>query len=435
MTSTTTIAESGKGEPMELMLQAITLWLIIQLLFTIWNLRQMPKLGNELHSYGWEQQYDCSQQNSNIAHTHTYSDTVTDSSRAATSSAKSINSSSEEKPMLSVLIPVRNEEVNIRECLESVLACRTDSIELEVLVINDHSEDGTAEEVRHVIEQDSRVQLYEGQPLPKGWMGKSYACHQLSQKAQGEWWLFVDADVRLGPEALEAAMITARSQQTGMISGFPRMETGTWLERLVVPMMAFVIGYHLPIMMVRRSPRPFYLAVTGAWMMIHRNSYIRCGGHKHIFNHIVEDMELAKAVKKAGDPVTLADVQRHTSARMYRNAAQVWEGYKKNMFAGTGRNPLLVLCITVLYTLLFLWPVIMLVYGLVTIQPDVIGWSAAAIIIGMLSKGIIDHHSGKPFWMGVLLPVSALCMILILLDSWLAGIRGKGYSWKGRTYG
>lgn len=420
---------------MELMLQALTLWLIIQLLFTIWNLRQMPKLGSRLHSYGWEQQYGYSQQNSNTPGTHTYSDTGTDPADAAFVSAKTPYSSSGKKPLLSVLIPVRNEEINIRECLESVLSCRTDSIELEVLVINDHSEDGTADEVRRVMEHNSRVRLYEGQPLPEGWMGKSYACHQLSQEAQGEWWLFVDADVRLGPEALEAAMITARSQQTGMISGFPRMETGTWLEHLVVPMMAFVIGYHLPILMVRRSPHPSYLAVTGAWMMIHRDSYIRCGGHMRIFNHIVEDMELAKAVKKAGDPVTLADVQRYTSARMYRNAAQVWEGYKKNIFAGTGRKPLLVLGITVLYTLLFIWPVIMLVYGLFTMQTGLIGWSAIAMLIGMLSKGIIDHHSGKPFWMGILLPASALCMILILLDSWLTSIRGKGYSWKGRTYG
>lgn len=419
---------------MELMLQAITLWLVIQLLFTIWNLRQMPKLGSRLHSYGWEQQYDYSQQNSNTP--HTYSGTAAEPVDGLTASrGKDLASTGKHRPLLSILIPVRDEEINIRECLESVLSCRTDSIELEILVMNDYSEDGTISEVKKVMARDSRVHLYEGQPLPEGWMGKSYACHQLSQHAQGEWWLFVDADVRLGPEALEAAMITARSQQTGLISGFPRMETATWLERLVVPMMAFVIGYHLPIMMVRRSPRPFYLAVTGAWLMIHRDSYVRCGGHKHIFNHIVEDMELAKAVKKAGDPVTLADVQRHTSARMYRNAAQVWEGYKKNIFAGTGRNPLLVLGITALYTLLFIWPLLMLIYGLITMQMELIGWSAAAVLAGMLSKGIIDHHSGKPFWMGVLLPASALCLILILLDSWFAGIKGKGYSWKGRTYG
>ncbi len=394
---------------MELLLMVITCWLLLQLAFTIWNLSRMPKLGKPVQRQAWEQEYD-------------FPDQVT----ACTDG---------DKPLLSVLIPARNEERNIRECLESISACRTDTMKLEILVMNDHSEDDTEAEIRQTMANDDRIRLFHGTTLPQGWMGKSYACHQLSLHARGEWWLFVDADVRLEPEALEAAMVTARSQRTGLISGFPRMETGTWLEHIVVPMMAFIIGYHLPIMMIRRSPRPVFLAVTGALLMIHRDSYKRSGGHAHIYNHIVEDMELARAVKQAGDPVTLADVHRHTSARMYRNAAEVWEGYKKNIFAGTGRNPLLVFGVSIFYALLFLLPLVMLIWSLVTAQPVLAAWAGAAVLIGMITKGIIDRFSGKSFWLGLLMPISAACLILILLDSWIASLNGKGYRWKGRTYG
>ncbi len=407
MTSMTNTANGEKGESMELLLIVITCWLVLQLAFTIWNLAQMPKLGRPVQRQSWEQQYDFPEQ----------------------------APEADKKPLLSVLIPARNEQLNIQECLESISACRTDTVELEILVMNDHSEDHTEAEIRKVMAHDDRIRLFHGGTLPEGWLGKSYACHQLSLHARGDWWLFVDADVRLERDALEAAMVTARAQRTGLISGFPRMETGTWLEHIVVPMMAFIIGYHLPIMMIRRSPRPVFLAVTGAWLMIHRDSYTRSGGHAHIYNHIVEDMELARAVKQAGDPVTLADVHHHTSARMYRNAAEVWEGYKKNIFAGTGRNPLLVFGVTIFYTLLFLLPLATLIWALSTGQPVLAGWAGMATGIGMITKGIIDHFSGKSFWLGLLMPISAACLILILLDSWIASLNGKGYRWKGRTYG
>ncbi|MGV7118476.1 glycosyltransferase [Paenibacillus kyungheensis] len=396
-------------------LQIIVFWLLIQLVFTIWNLSRMPRLGISLSNKSSYYQPSASTDRSPV-----------DPYRSTNPHAK---------PLLSIMVPARNEEINIRECLVSILNCRTDSIEIEILVMNDHSEDRTVAEIEKVMQQDQRVRLFHSDPLPEGWMGKSYACHQLVQHAQGEWWLFIDADVRLEVEGLEAAMVTARSQGKGLISGFPRMETGTWLERIVVPMMSFVIAYHLPIMMVRRSRSPLFLAVTGAWLMIHPDSYARSGGHEGIYKQIVEDMELARAVKRIGDPVTLANVQHYTSARMYRNAAQVWEGYKKNIFVGAGRSAVLAVGISVYYGLLFILPVLTLIYSLVTVDTMLIGWSLLSILIGMMTKSIIDVYHGKPFWMGVYMPVSAACLIGIMLDSWHAGANGTGYNWKGRNYG
>lgn len=398
-------------------LQAITVWLVLQLMFTIWNLSRMPKLGQPLSSKG----------------SYYRPSMVTDDHGIADSTLTQADPMV--KPLLTIMIPARNEEINIRACLQSVLDCRTDSIDIEVLVMNDHSEDRTVDEIQRIIQHDKRVHLFHSAPLPEGWMGKSYACHQLVQHAKGEWWLFIDADVRLEVEGLEAAMITARSQGKGLISGFPRMETGTWLEKILVPMMAFVIAYHLPIIMVRRSRSPLFVAVTGAWLMVHPESYARAGGHESIANQIVEDMELARAVKRTGDPVTLANVQQYTSARMYRNAAQVWEGYKKNIFVGAGRSPLLAIGISVYYGLLFILPLFVLIYSLCMIDVYLISWSFAAILLGMITKSIIDRYHGKPIWMGIYMPISAICLIGIMMDSWRAGANGTGYNWKGRNYG
>ena len=365
-----------------MIMQGLTVWLVVQLIFTIWNLSRMPKLGQSLSSHSTYYQPSVASHDQVIAdHNH--------------------KNGQRSNPLLSIMIPARNEEINIQECLESVLNCRTDSIDIEVLVMNDHSEDNTVAQIEKVMQQDKRVRLFHSEPLPEGWMGKSYACHQLVQHAQGDWWLFIDADVRLEVEGLEAAMITACSQGKGLISGFPRMETDTWLEKIVVPMMSFVIAYHLPIMMVRRSRSPFFLAVTGAWLMIHPDSYARSGGHEGIFNQIVEDMELARAVKRIGDPVTLANVQHYTSARMYRNAAQVWEGYKKNIFVGAGRSPLLAIGISIYYGLLFILPVITLIYSLCTLDTMLMIYSLLSIVIGMITKSIIDVYHGKPIWMGI----------------------------------
>lgn len=382
--------------------------LAVQLLFSIWNRSKLPLLGEP------------------------------DGNKNSTVDRGEVNRLSptdpDKKTKVSVLIPARNEQIHIKDCVESVLAADTEGIQLEVIVLNDRSEDKTGEILEQLARTDHRLRILQGKELPSGWMGKSYACHQLAQQAAGEWWLYMDADVRLEKEALTAVLATALVQEKGLVTGFPRQITVSWLEKLVVPIMKFTIISHLPIVMVRGSQDPRFVAATGAFMFIHRDTYRAAGGHEAIKGDLLDDMQLARAVKKAGHPVTLADVHHHTRTRMYQNAAEVWNGYKKNMYEGLGRSGFLLAGILFMYAALYLLPLISFLFGMFTWDVETLVLGAVGTILGMLVKRAADVTGSHPFWLALLHPVSMICVIAIGISSWLGAVTGKGYVWKGRHY-
>lgn len=385
--------------------------LAVQLLFSIWNRSKLPLLGEPDGSKN---------------------PTVESSEDTCLSPIDHIDP--DKKPKVSVLIPARNEQIHIKDCVESVLAADTEDIQLEVIVLNDRSEDNTGEILEQLARKDHRVRILEGKELPSGWMGKSYACHQLAQQAAGEWWLYMDADVRLEKEALTAVLATALAQKKGLVTGFPRQITATWLEKLVIPMMKFTIISHLPVVMVRGSQDSRFVAATGAFMFIHRETYRAAGGHEAIKGDLLDDMQLARAVKKAGHPVTLADVHRHTRTRMYQNAAEVWNGYKKNMYEGLGRSGFLLAGILFMYAALYLLPPISFLLGIFMGDVEAVIFGAAGTLLGMFVKRTADVTGSHPFWLALLHPVSIMCVIAIGISSWLGAVTGKGYMWKGRHY-
>ncbi|QKS60146.1 glycosyltransferase [Paenibacillus barcinonensis] len=336
--------------------------------------------------------------------------------------------------LVSVLIPARNERLHIEECLESVLASHTKGFRMEVLVLDDRSEDETAALVQAIADRDPRVRLLYGTDLPAGWMGKSHACHRLVQEARGEWFMFVDADVRVMPDAIRQTVAAGSAQGGGLVTGFPYQVVKTWMEKLVVPMMMFTIISHLPIFMIRRSANPMFVAATGAFLLIHRTSYEASGGHAAIQGHLVDDMSLAKAVKRAGHPVMLADVHDVTSTRMYQNGEEVWNGYKKNMYEGMGRRDVLLLGTMLMYSVMYIVPPLGLVVGLLTGNATSILYGFTGTLLGIAVKRVSDHVGGQPWWLSLLQPISMACVIAIGMASWQAGRSGKGYVWKGRRY-
>ncbi|WP_019914976.1 glycosyltransferase [Paenibacillus sp. HW567] len=379
-------------------LQGIIVILLLQLLFALWNASQLPKLGAMRGSMG---DGECS-------------------------------CSGKEAARLSVLIPARDEAGNISDCLTSIMACSAAGIEVEILVLDDHSSDGTGRLAAAA--GGSRVRVMQGRELPEGWLGKSFACAQLAEAAGGEWLLFLDADVRLRPNALQQAADAAKMQGRGLITGFPRQITGTWLERLVVPLMGFTIICHLPLPLVRGTHDPRFVAAHGGFMLIHRDSYFTSGGHKAIRSELVDDMALARAVKRAGEPVSLADIADDSNMRMYHYAAEVWRGYRKNIYAGVGRNPLLLLAMLAFYLLLYVLPFGIAIYSVLN------GWSIEALysllayFAGAAVKRISDASGRQPVWLCLLMPFSMLCLTAIGLSSWRGSYSGQGYEWKGRRY-
>lgn len=384
---------------MILLLQIISGCLLLQLLFALWNTSRLPKLGVV---------------------------------ERAVPSISQIPLTPEGVPRLSVLIPARDEADNITACLASVLSCRSVGWDFEVLVLDDRSSDGTGELAAAT--GDHRVKVLAGRELPEGWLGKSNACVQLAEAAAGAWLLFLDADIRLRPGALEAAMLTAAAQGGGLVTGFPGQVTRSWLEKLIVPLMNFTIICHLPIPLVRGSRDPRFVAAHGGFILIHRDSYTRCGGHADIRAELVDDMALARAVKVSGDPVTLANVVEYTEMRMYHNAKEVWNGYRKNIYAGLGRRPLLLFGLLIVYTMLYVVPIVLLIFAGLTHHGALALWALLAALIGIAIKRTSDASAKQELWLCLLVSVSMLGLGAIAISSWRGAQSAQGYEWKGRWY-
>ncbi|WP_141504100.1 glycosyltransferase [Paenibacillus luteus] len=382
---------------MEIVLWSVAALLSLQLVFAAWNVRQLPLFGQLGHSSG-----------------------------------KLIP---EEGVQLSVLIPARNEQGNIIECLQSIQRClpaNQSDKRIEVIILDDRSEDETARLVEQFSAEDQRFRLVRGLEKPDGWVGKAYACHQLSMQARGAWYLYVDADTRLRQSALETVLQAISGQAIGFISGFPEQQTGSWLEKLVVPMMGFTIACHLPIRLVSASSDPRFAAAHGGWIAISRATYEAAGGHEANAGQLVDDVALMRAVKRAGHPVVLADVRQQVSMRMYHNASEVWSGYKKNIFAGVGRSGLLLAAVLAIYVLLYLLPFMMLLVS--PLYPALLPSALTGYLLGIAVKAVADRSQGQPWLLALFIPFSIGAVVAIGAASWLSAKFGTGYVWKGRMY-
>ena len=235
-------------------------------------------------------------------------------------------------PSLSVLIPARNEESAIGAALQAVLASR--GVEFEVVVLDDHSDDATADVVAAIVERDPRVRLLQGQPLPAGWCGKQFACSILARAARHSLLVFLDADVRLAPDGLARITAFLEESRADLVSGIPRQETGTLVEKLVIPLIHFVLLGFLPLGRMRRYRHPAYAAGCGQLFLARRSAYEAAGGHAAIQASLHDGITLPRAFRTAGFRTDLCDMTEIATCRMYQTAGDVWRGLAKNATTG-----------------------------------------------------------------------------------------------------
>ena len=231
-----------------------------------------------------------------------------------------------------MLIPARNEEHSIGAAVQTVLASR--GVELEVLVLDDHSEDATADVVSAIAERDSRVRLLRGQPLPAGWCGKQFACSLLARPLAIPFCVFLDADVRLAPDGLARMAAFLEQSNADLVSGIPLQETGTLVEKLVIPLNHFVLLCFLPLVRMRRNRHPAYAAGCGQFFLARRNAYEAAGGHTAIRSSLHDGITLPRAFRAAGFRTDLCDLTEIATCRMYHTARDVWLGLAKNATEG-----------------------------------------------------------------------------------------------------
>ncbi len=254
---------------------------------------------------------------------------------------------------VSVLVPARDEASTIAACLDAVLAS-TGVRDLEVLVLDDASSDGTAEVARRAAGGDPRVTVLHGADLPTGWLGKPHALHQLRERATGSLLVTLDADVRLAPGGLAAACDLLRRHRLSLVSPYPRQVAITTAERLVQPLLQWSWLTLLPLRVAERSPRPSLSAANGQLSVLDADALDAAGGFAAVRGEVLDDVALLRAVKAGGGRGVVVDGTDLATCRMYDGWAQVRDGYTKSLWSiapSTLRSAALVLACSALWLL------------------------------------------------------------------------------------
>lgn len=327
-------------------------------------------------------------------------------------------------PPVAVLVPARNEAAVLDACLEALRAQRYPRLAIRVL--DDASTDETPAIVRRHAAADPRVQLLEGAPLPEGWTGKCHACHQLSEGTEAELLLFIDADVRLAPDAVASAVSALLSSDAGLLSLFPEQETRTLGEHLTVPLLSFILLGFLPMRLAANSTLPSLSAANGQYMLFRKAAYQQIGGHGAVRGALVEDIQLARNIKAAGERLAIADGTGLVTCRMYRGWKEAYQGFSKNLYPAFGGRASGFWGALALVFGCFLWPWLTLPWGGVA--------SVAAIALGLGMRLALALRLRQSWVAVVLHPLGMAALILIALRSFAYARSGRSAPWKGRTY-
>ncbi|WP_368504649.1 glycosyltransferase family 2 protein [Alkalihalophilus sp. As8PL] len=332
------------------------------------------------------------------------------------------------QPLISVLVPIRNEERNVADLLASLSLLSYPN--LEFIFLDDGSTDGTNSLLYQHSKPFKSVKILKGKPLPKGWIGKVHACYQLGREASGDYLAFIDADIRLAPTTLDRTLYLMEDKNVGLITGFPHFPTTSILSKLLVPMQHMIVLLHLPLFIANRTTMPAFTAAHGAFMFFNRQAYDKAGGHEGVKYSLVEDVHLTRAVKNSGYKALLANITTEVQCHMYESNQEVWNGFSKNIFPGIGRSYLLAIILSLFYIFVFITPLPLAVMGIQSMNAVYF----LPLLLTFCIRFFIDWSLKQEKWLWVLMPFSAISLLLVLYRSMYLSIKGKGFEWKGRRY-
>jgi chlorobactene glucosyltransferase len=357
-----------------------------------------------------------------------------------------------EAPLISVCIPARNEERNIRACIEGLLA--QDYPNLEIIILDDRSTDGTPEILRGIIMesgsplperhgQASALHILNGSELPPGWAGKPHALYQAAPAAHGDWLCFIDADTFLSPSALSSCYAKAIETSADMFTIMTFQILGSFWEKVVMPLVMTALSVGFSPRKVNDPNRPDAIA-NGQFILIQRTVYDAIGGHESVKDQIVEDKAISEQVKWNGYRLIVADGHSVAKTRMYTSLPEIWEGWTKNIYLGLRDQKGLVYlgvfgAIVALLAALFLpvWPLLGFVWLL-----SGGGWMAGAVLFESLVfwgyliavRARIARAMEISPWYALTTPLGAAVFAGMMITSAFRVISGKGVIWKGRVY-
>ena len=339
-------------------------------------------------------------------------------------------------PLVSVIVPARNESATVGTVTRSVLA--TTYRPFELLVVDDRSTDDTAAVVQRLA--DSRVRLIRGEPLPDGWYGKPWACYQGYRAAQGELLLFTDADTRHEPELLAQAVGTLLRERAGLVTISPHQECVTFWERIVMPQIWFLLALRYQPAAVNQARRERDVIANGQFILTTREAYEAAGTHAAVRDEVAEDLALAQAFLRGSQKLHFAFADQLMATRMYHGLPHLIEGWSKNIYLGGRRSfphePVLralVPAMLIIAMLFWLVPPVALVAA--ALSPGVAHLVPATLVATGLSVMfwfLISYGMKIPIVYGLGYPLGALMALYIILRSSWRG--GRKVEWRGRVY-
>jgi chlorobactene glucosyltransferase len=343
-------------------------------------------------------------------------------------------------PMVSIIVPMRNEERNARQCIESLMSQEYSNF--EVIVVDDGSEDDTLKILKEFDSKHSNFKLVEGAPTPEGWIGKNHALWQGVREAKGSWFLFVDADTVSENHMLPSAIKYAEDNGIDMLSLSPFQILETFWERVVQPVIFSSIYYSYPQKKIN-DPISKTATAIGQFILIKRTAYAKAGGHSAIKSNIIEDFALARLVKSSGYRLYVLRGSNLIRTRMYTNLGELWEGWTKNLFFGLNkrwRN------LIFLVSLLLSWGIIPIVLFIWSIFNTVCRQSLSFVQLSITLESsfllaLIIYVAWQttrlfciPRFYALTLPLGVATYITMVIASAYKVASGAGVTWKNRVY-
>jgi len=356
-------------------------------------------------------------------------------SRERRVSLKDVNSKVDDAPLVSIVVPARNEEHRVlADSIRSILA--QDYQRFEVIAIDDRSTDNTLSILQSLAQTDSRLRVIEGGDLPAGWLGKPHAMHQAIAYAQGEWILATDADMIFEKEALRTAV--AQAQNADAISLIPYFETGSFWERVMIQTWAwvtlmFTIAYRID------NPKSSGALGIGGFFLMRRSALARIGGYEALKNEVVEDIRLAEMIKRSGGLMLTVQAPNLLRTRMYSNFGEIWESCTRTWFSGMKFSlPFALVCVLSVYVIAVAPPALAAISGIGLISgidstlwqwfiPAALAWlmQVAVLMMSGLKSRVAPVYA-------LTAPLGLALLYTMLLDSGVRIRTRKGVTWKGR---
>lgn len=322
--------------------------------------------------------------------------------------------------LVSVLIPARNEEKNIGTILNDLQ--QQPYMNIEIIVFDDDSTDRTREIVLDFSENDKRINLISSNGLPAGWLGKNYGCYSLAKKAKGDYFLFLDADVRIAGTIINDAIGYSNTRKCSLVSIFPKQEIVTPGELLTVPNMNYILLSLLPLILVRKTRYSSLAAANGQFMFFEAKTYEELEPHEKMKAHKVEDILISRYYKSRRKKAACMLGDERIRCRMYSGFREAVNGFSKNIAEFFGGSFILALLFWFLTTFGF---VFLLRFPSGVLAFYILAYFSTRIFISLSSR----QNTLKNI--ALVLPLQ-LSMGLFLFGSF-TGRFYKGYQWKGRN--